>query len=177
MKSIIALGASNSKNSINQALASYTAHQVKDAFVQVIDLNNYELPLYSVDQEGAIGIPENATKLSAAIAASDGIVLSLAEHNGSFTTAFKNTVDWMSRIDSKLWKDKPMLLLATSPGPRGAATVLESATNIYPHQGGQVIASFSLPSFYENFSEQGIKDEQLKAELDQKITLFQRSLA
>ena len=177
MKNIIALGGSSSKSSINKALATYAAQQVKDASVKVIDLNDYELPLYSVDQEGANGIPENATKLSDVIAAADGIVLSLAEHNGSFSTAFKNAVDWMSRVDSKLWKDKPMLLLATSPGPRGAATVLETAKKIYPHQGARVIADFSLPSFYENFSEQGIKDEKLKAELDQKIALFQEALA
>ena len=177
MKNIIALGGSSSKSSINKALATYAAQQVRDASVKVIDLNDYELPLYSVDQEGANGIPENATKLSEAIAAADGIVLSLAEHNGSFSTAFKNAVDWMSRVDSKLWKDKPMLLLATSPGPRGAATVLETAKNIYPYQGARVIADFSLPSFYENFSEQGIKDEKLKAELDQKIALFQEALA
>lgn len=176
MKNIIALGGSSSKNSINKALASYVAHQVKNATVKVIDLNDFELPLYSVDQEGANGIHENATKLSEVIAAADGIVLSLAEHNGSYSTAFKNAVDWMSRVDSKLWKDKPMLLLATSPGPRGAVTVLETAKNIYPHQGGRVIADFSLPSFYENFSEQGIKDEKLSEELNQKIALFQSSL-
>ena len=177
MKNIIALGGSNSKNSINKKLASYAANKVTETEVTVIDLNDFELPLYGVDLEEASGIPENATKLNSMIEASDGIVLSLAEHNGSFTAAFKNAVDWVSRIDPKLWKNKPMLLLATSPGGRGGATVLQSAKALYPHQGANVVADFSLPSFYDHFSEEGIKDETLNEELDQKISLFQKSLS
>lgn len=176
MKNIIALAGSNSKNSINKILASYAAQQVADAQVTTLDLNDFELPLYGVDLEKASGTPDNATKLSAAIEASDGIVLSLAEHNGSFAAAFKNAVDWISRIDSKLWKNKPMLLLATSPGGRGGATVLASARAIYPHQGANLIADFSLPSFYDNFSEEGIKDQDINDDLNQKIALFQDAL-
>ena len=176
MKNIIALGGSNSKNSINKTLATYAAGQVEGAQVQVIDLNDFELPLFGVDLEEASGIPENATKLNAIIEASDGIVLSLAEHNGSYSVAFKNAFDWITRIDMKLWKDKPMLLLATSPGARGGATVLEAAKGTFPHLGGNIIADFSLPSFYDNFSEEGIKDAALKEELAKKITLFRLAL-
>jgi NAD(P)H-dependent FMN reductase len=176
MKTIIALGGSSSKSSINKAFASHAAQQVSDVQVNVIDLNDHELPLYSVDVEEASGIPENATKLSAAIEAADGIVLSLAEHNGSYAAAFKNALDWISRIDTKLWKNKPMLLLATSPGGRGGATVLASAKATFPHLGGNIIADFSLPSFYDNFSEAGIKDEKLNDQLNQKIKQFQNAL-
>ena len=177
MKTSIALGGSNSKNSINKTLATYAANQVAEAEVQVIDLNDFELPLYGVDLEEASGIPENATKLSEIIESSDGIVLSLAEHNGSFSAVFKNTMDWVSRIDPKLWRNKPMLLLATSPGGRGGASVLESAKQLFPHLGANVIADFSLSSFYAHFTEEGIMDPALKEDLTQKITIFQMALA
>lgn len=176
MKNIIALGGSNSKNSINKTLATYAASQVEGAQVQVIDLNDFELPLFGVDLEEASGIPENANKLNAIIEAADGIVLSLAEHNGSYSVAFKNALDWITRINVKLWKDKPMLLLSTSPGARGGASVLEAAKGTFPHLGGNIIADFSLPSFYDNFSEEGIKDAALKEELAKKITLFRLAL-
>ena len=176
MKNIIAIGGSNSSNSINRTLAYYAAQQVKGAQASIVDLNEFELPLYGVDLEEASGIPENATALSEVIEASDGIVLSIAEHNGSFSAAFKNAVDWLSRIDAKLWRNKPMLLLATSPGGRGGSSVLGTAKQLYPHQGANVIADFSLPSFYENFSEDGIKDEALSQELNQKIEQFQQAL-
>ena len=119
MKKLIALGASNSKSSINKTLAIYVASKVKNTKVEIVDLNDYELPLYGVDFEAKNGIPKKAEKLSEVIESSDGLVISLAEHNGSYTVAFKNTIDWLSRVDIKVWKDKPLLLLATSPGGRG----------------------------------------------------------
>lgn len=40
MKKIIAIGGSNSKNSINRALATYAVNQVKNAETMVGDLND-----------------------------------------------------------------------------------------------------------------------------------------
>jgi hypothetical protein len=44
-----------------------------------------------------------------------------------------------------------MVLLSTSPGGRGGLSVLELALSQIPRFGGQVKASFSVPSFGENF--------------------------
>lgn len=176
MKNLIALGASNSKDSINKKLAVYTASKVKNAKVEVVDLNDYELPLYGVDLEAKNGIPEKAEKLSEVIESSDGLVISLAEHNGSYTVAFKNTIDWLSRLDIRVWKDKPLLLLATSPGGRGGKMVLETAKTSFPFVGGYVVADFSLPNFYDNFTEEGISNNESKAELEEKIQLFEGHL-
>ncbi len=176
MKKIIALGGSNSKNSINKALATYTANQLENSEITVVDLNDFDLPLYGIDLENEKGIPQDATRLDDLIAAADGLVVSLAEHNGSYSTAFKNAYDWISRINQKVWKGKPMLLMATSPGGRGGATVLQTAMVTFPRMGANVIASFSLPSFHTNFSEEGIQDEELNADLNQKIRLFQEAI-
>ena len=92
---ILAIGGSNSRNSINKTLASYAASLIESAEVRIADLNDFELPLYSSDIEKASGIPENAVKFIELISSADGIVLSLAEHNGSFSAAFKNIFDWM----------------------------------------------------------------------------------
>ncbi|MBW1294987.1 NADPH-dependent FMN reductase [Aquimarina litoralis] len=176
MKNIIALGGSNSKNSINKTLAVYTANKVENTTVQVVDLNEYELPLYGVDFETEHGIPENAKQLNNLITSTDGFVIALAEHNGSYTASFKNTLDWLSRIDMKVWKDKPMLLLATSPGGRGGKTVLESAKSYFPYLGGTVIADFSLPNYYDSFVENEITNVEFKEELSEKIQLFEQHL-
>jgi len=176
MKQLIALGASSSKSSINKTLAIYTASKVKNSKVEVVDLNDYELPLYGVDYETENGIPEKVIKLNGILESIDGLVISLAEHNGSYAVAFKNTLDWLSRIDIKVWKDKPMLLLATSPGGRGGKIVLESAKTTFPFLGGNVVAHFSLPNFYDNFKENGILDNVLKTELMEQIQLFEGHL-
>lgn len=175
---IVAFGASSSKSSINQKLAVYTANQVPGATVRVIDLNNYEMPIYSIDREKRNGIPQAAHDFKALIAAADGIVISFAEHNGSYTAAFKNILDWVSRLEGKIWLDKPMLLLATSPGGRGAQTVLNLAATSFPFMGGQVAAKFSLPSFQQNFSqEMGISDSNIRAQFKAVLASFELKLA
>ncbi len=176
MKKIIAFAGSNSKNSINKQLATYVANQINGVEIKVLDLNDFELHLYGIDYENDYGIPENAQKFLDEIKSSDGIVLSLAEHNGSYSTVFKNLFDWMSRIDGKLWSDKPMLLMATSPGGRGGATVLEMAKARFSFMGGNIIAYFSLPSFTQNFSADGVIDESLKQELNSAISKFEKAI-
>lgn len=173
MKQLLAIGASNSKNSINKAFASFVAHQLPESTVTTIDLNDFEMPLFSVDCESVTGIPAQAKLFFETIQKSDAIVISFAEHNGSYSASFKNLLDWTTRIDQKLWQSKPMLLLATSPGGRGGATVLESAKQTFPHLGAKVVGSFALPSYYEKFSaEKGILDPQLNESFQKEWKLF-----
>lgn len=175
MKKIIAFGASSSRKSINRSLAIYSASKVDDASVNLIDLKDYILPLYSVDLEEEFGIPEGAHKFNRIIESADGLVISLAEHNGTYTAVFKNLIDWLSRIDMKVWKGKPMLLMATSPGNRGGENVLAAAKSYFPFMDANIVADFSLPSFYDNFSNAEIANTELALRLDEKIALFEQS--
>ncbi len=148
---IVAFGASPSKNSINKKLASYAASLFKNAEVEVLDLNDYQMPIFTVDIEVEIGQHPIAQVFLDKIATADILVVSLAENNGNFSVAFKNIFDWCTRINGKVFQGKPMLLMATSPGGRGGATVLEIAKNAFPRYGAEVKATFSLPSFNDNF--------------------------
>ena len=127
MKKIVAFGASSSLNSINKDLATYTASLVPDSASIVVNLIDFEMPIYSIDKEKENGIPDLAYKFKDILKNADGIVISFAEHNGVYTAAFKNIFDWISRIEKVVWYNKPMFLLATSNGDRGAITVLEIA--------------------------------------------------
>ncbi len=176
MKNIIAFAGSNSSDSINKKLAIYAANLVEEAKVTILDLNNFELPIYSKDLEAQEGIPDNAKKFLNYIKQTDGIVLSLAENNGAYSAVFKNLFDWMSRIDGKLWSNKPMLLMATSPGSRGGASVLEIAKGRFPYMGGRIVSEFSLPNFGENFKEDRIVNFELNSELLKAVKNFQNTL-
>ena len=150
-KKIIAFGASSSKQSINKQLATFAANQFQNASVEILDLNDYEMPIFSIDKEKENGIHPLAQEFYSKLGSADLILISFAEHNGNYSSAFKNILDWTSRINAKTFQEKPMLLLATSPGARGGSSVLDIATKRFPSQGGIVKGSFSLPSFYENF--------------------------
>jgi len=177
MKKILIIGASNSATSINKALAIYAGSLIEGSDNNVLDLNEYEMPIYSPERESSDGIPDAAKSVVKHIESADGIILSLAEHNGSYSTAFKNILDWSTRHKQKLWSDKPLLLLSTSPGARGGATVLSAAEASFPHLGAKVVATFSLPSFYDNYNEgEGISDEGLKSQLESVVTKFSESI-
>ncbi len=148
---IIGFAASNHKKSINNQLVKYASQFLKKHDVEILNLNDYELPLYSQDKEEEIGHPEIAKDFLAKLRGSDGIIISFAEHNGSYTVAYKNLFDWCSRIEPKVFQHKPMVLLSTSPGAMGGASVLATAVQSAPYFDGIVKASLSVPNFYENF--------------------------
>lgn len=148
---ILTFGASNTKSSINKALARFTATLVPGAEVEVLDLSDYDLPIFSEDLEKEIGQHPTAKAFFDKIGAADGVIVSFAEHNGSYTAAYKNLFDWASRIDQKVFQDKPTVYLSTSPGPGGAASVLASAKGSAPFFGVDLKAAVSVPSFYDVF--------------------------
>jgi len=175
MKKIVAFGASSSKQSTNQQLAVWAANQVSDVEVKELNLNDFEAPIYSIDKETENGFPEEIVKFKEEVNNADGLVISLAEHNGNFTAAFKNIYDWISRVDRSVWNDVPMLLLASSPGPGGGSGVLAIASRGFGYAGGNIVGSFSLPSFMKNFSE-GINDSELLAEFNKQLDQFKNSI-
>lgn len=168
---ILAFAGSNSSTSINRQLVTFASTFFSEDKVTLIDLNDYEMPIYSADRERESGIPRPAWDFSHLIEESDLILLSLAEHNGAYSTAFKNIFDWMSRIpEHQVWSGKPIFLMATSPGGRGGASVLEIAGKRFPRNGGIILETFSLPYFNENFSrEKGIIHPGYREELITRI--------
>lgn len=172
---ILAFGATSSSKSINKKLAAYAASLVPQAEIDLLDLNEFEMPLFSQDKEEAIGQPQLAKDFLYRIEQADAVIISFAEHNGSYTVAYKNVFDWASRINTKVFQKKPMIMLSTSPGPGGAASVLASAVNSAPYFDGEVIGSLSVPSFFDNFNSEENKlssdemNEKLKRLID-KLT-------
>ena len=177
MKKIVAFGASTSSNSINKKLATYAAQQIKNSNIKILDLNNFEMPIYSEDSERLSGIPKEAYDFKEIIKEADGIIISFAEHNGAYTAAFKNVFDWISRIEKVVWYNKPMFLMATSEGLKGASSVLQMAYNRISRGNHNQIPYFSLPNFSDNFNQQtGIKNKDLNKKFIDSLSIFVDSL-
>ncbi|WP_061013984.1 NADPH-dependent FMN reductase [Photobacterium leiognathi] len=169
---LLAFAATNSQQSINRALVTYAASQVNADEVEILDLNDFEMAIYSIDRENASGIPEQAQLFFDKIGQADAILISFAEHNGTYTAAYKNIFDWASRINQKFYQQKPVFMLATSPGPGGAKNVLDTAVTSAPFFDANVVGSFSIPSFYENFDleKQTLINEELNSQLISLVT-------
>ena len=168
---IIAFAGSSSRKSINKKLVTWVASNFTHDDVIILDLNDFEMPIYSIDKESENGIPQLAMDFSKAIDNADLLLISLAEHNGSYTAAFKNIFDWISRIPKRaVFANKPMFLMATSNGRRGASTVLTIAERRFPYNGGDIIDTFSLPSFEDNFDDKkGVIQAFYRKEILEKI--------
>ena len=176
MKKVMTLGGSSSRTSINKKLAEYAGKLIKNVELNHVDLNDYELPLYSIDIENESGFPRDLKKLDQEVASTDGFIISLAEHNGAYSAAFKNAFDWLSRMESKVWRNKPMILLSTSPGARGGESVMNIALSRFPRNGGNIIGHATFPSFNKNFIDGDIVDQELKSKIEGLVSDLSKSL-
>lgn len=162
MSYILATAGSNSSTSINFELVKYTARLVEEREVELLELAKTAFPMYGEDLEKARGIPEEISRLKTKIQASSGLILSVNEHNGNPSAFFKNILDWLSRDERRFFADRPVFLMSASGGKRGAASSRGIVEQMIPRFGGRVVATFSLPGYYENFEpDSGITDPEL----------------
>ncbi|GLP97241.1 NADPH-dependent FMN reductase [Paraferrimonas sedimenticola] len=175
---LVVFGATNSNQSINRQLAAHAASLVDDAEIELLDLNDYEMPIYSPEREQQLGQPQQAQAFFQKITEADALIISFAEHNGSYTAAYKNLFDWTSRIDMKVYQNKPILLLSTSPGPGGANSVLQAATGSMPYFAGIAVDSLSVPNFYDNFDVEAgrLSNPELSAQLAEAVAKLEQAL-
>jgi chromate reductase len=179
---IVVFAASNSIQSVNQRLAKHAAKILQGELaglveIDILDLNDYEMPIYSPERE-ALGIPRLAHDFCEKLGAADGVMISLAEHNGSYTAAFKNILDWSSRIKKQIFLDRPVMLMATSIGPRGGQRVLAAAMGAFPNFGANITSNFNFGPFSEHFDIETdrFKTARLAAELRESIGAFHDAL-
>ncbi|MDQ1805872.1 NAD(P)H-dependent oxidoreductase [Chryseobacterium sp. CKR4-1] len=173
---ILAFAGSSSSTSINKELVKFVLKDFQNEDINLIDLNDYTMPVFSVDLEKK-GFPDAAHQFLKRIEDCDVIICSLAEHNRSYSAAFKNIFDWASRINVKVFQNKPMLLMSTSPGGYGGGNVMNTAKTFFPQFAADIKETFSLPKFYENFDlESGVINPDMLKELNEKIKNFKTEI-
>lgn len=150
MKKIIAISGSNDRNSIHKKLIGYILKEFAENDIEYIDLETFDLPIYSPDIEKE-GFPIQVKELFQIITSADGFIIASPEYNGLPTTFLKNHIDWLSRIDQRFFGDKPILLLSASPGKLGGSTHLNILERLMPNWGGKMVGRFSLGAFHKTF--------------------------
>lgn len=179
MKQVIGFAGSNSSSSINAILVKYILSQLEGVNSKEIVLTQYDIPMYDIDHEQEKGIPLDVQLLKNEIEKADGILISLNEHNGSWSAYFKSVFDWLTRANRNFLEGKKILLTSTSPGARGASSSLEYGKNVIPRFGGTIVESFSFPSFQEHFDSDALEitDDNLRMGVSEVIASFLSELA
>lgn len=162
MARILAFAGSNSSTSINYKLVRYTTSLVEGHEVELLNMADYNFPVFSEDLEREEGYSDLLRELKDRIGHANALIISVNEHNGNPSAFFKNVLDWLSRMDRGFLADTKIFLMSCSGGRRGGSGSLEVVKGILPRFGGEIIASFSLPSFNHTFdTAKGITDPEL----------------
>ncbi|WP_223671050.1 NADPH-dependent FMN reductase [Kangiella shandongensis] len=179
---IFAFCASNNSESINKKLLEESCRNFQNHEVKFKVMNDFDLPIFSQDLErDNHTYPQAAQTFLDLTADNDAIVIATPEHNSSIPAAFKNIVDWCSRSPNlngeKIFRNKPVLLLSTSPGGRGGSTNLKHLETIMPWWGADIRFSLSIPSFFEHFDQSEASfDKETKEKVQGVSTQFLDSL-
>ncbi|MEY2927107.1 MAG: FMN-dependent NADPH-azoreductase [Pseudomonadota bacterium] len=158
---ILAFAGSLRAQSLNKklvAVAAQTAREM-DCEVDLIDLRDFQMPIYDGDDEQAHGQPQLAKDLKARILACDALLVGCPEYNASITAVLKNTIDWLSRPqpgEPSAFKGRPAALLAASLGPIGGLRGLSPVRDILTQLGVLTVPTqFALGSAGGAFDDDG----------------------
>jgi len=182
MAKLLFLAGSARKGSINKKLAGLAARLAteKGAEVTLIDLKDFEMPLYDGDLEDEQGLPENAKRLKQLFIEHDGFFIASPEYNSSFSPLLKNALDWISRAHQQdetpliAYTGKVAALGATSPGGLGGLRGLVALRMMLGNIGVSVIPSqVAIGSGFDAFDDAGnLKDEGQTGMLNATIDAF-----
>lgn len=123
MYDLLFFSGSSRKSSVNTRLAQAAAEVANSAFdddvrVSVIDLADFDVPAFDVGEATINNFPENVRKLKTLIGNSDGIFIGSDEYTGTYSTLFRNLIDWLMQDSQKsgnIFARKPILLCGASP--------------------------------------------------------------
>ncbi len=185
MPKLLFFAGSARKDSINKKLAEIASKMAADsgADVTLVDMRDFEMPLYDGDAEEKDGVPENAKKLKQLFLDHDGFFIASPEYNSSFSPLIKNTIDWLSRPHEEnegqliAFKGKVAAIAGTSPGGLGGLRGLVSLRMLLGNIGVTVIPSqVAIGGGFQAFDDNGkLKDERQAGMLQATIDEFIRT--
>lgn len=165
MAKLILFAGSTRKGSMNQKLIQVAAKVARDkgAEVTLVDLKDFEMPLYNGDDEAEHGLPEKAKQLKQLFIEHDGFLIASPEYNSCISPLVKNTLDWISRSEGegdpacRAFKGKVAGLISASPGALGGLKGLAALRLMLSYIGTLVIptqlsVSHGLEAFHEDGS-------------------------
>ena len=155
---ILAFAASARRESFNRKFLAVAveAARAAGAEVTVLDLNEFEMPLYHGDREEEHGLPPNAKRLIPLIQEHPGLLIASPEYNSMITPLLTNTVAWCTRDEANPFEGRVVAVISASPGPYGAVLSLRMAQLLLLGLGCHVLSGkCALPRADKAFDPQG----------------------
>lgn len=174
---ILAFAGSTRTESFNKKLVKVAAAGAKEAGadVTIIDLRDFQMPLYDEDLEKQEGLSSNTRKLKELMLSHHGFLISSPEYNSSISGVLKNTIDWTSRQGDdespmSCFKDKVAGIMSVSPGGLGGLRGLVHVRAILENMGVLVIPTqVAISKAHESFNLDGTMKDQKQEQQVKKI--------
>jgi NAD(P)H-dependent FMN reductase len=141
------------------------------ANVDVLDLLEFNFPLFSERLAYLKDVPETARNFANRITKADGIIIVTPEYNGGYPASLKNAIDFL--YDE--WHKKPIAISTVSNGAFGGTQVITSLQfTLWKMKAWVVPAMFPVPKINDTFDERGVPVD--KAQTDKRATTFVNEL-
>ena len=124
----------------------------KLATTEIIDLKEYDFPIFQGTLKTLINPAENVLEFAAKIKSSDGIIMVTPEYNGGYPASLKNAIDLLYEE----WKHKPIAIVTVSSGPFGGSQALVSLQfTLWKMKAWTIPAMFSVPTVDNAYDDKG----------------------
>ncbi|MGI9586174.1 MAG: NADPH-dependent FMN reductase [Acidimicrobiia bacterium] len=140
---IVILAGSVRAGSLNAALADRVAEAARDQrfSVHLLDLADYQMPMYNGDDEATHGQPDGAVRLHDVVVTADILLIASPEFNGGPTPLLKNALDWVSRVSKRPLSGRRIGLMSAAPGRGSGSYGLMTTRRILEHMHADVAES------------------------------------
>ena len=174
---ILAFAGSTRNGSLNKKLIAAAAGFAEEAGaeVTVVDLRDFDLPLFDEDLE-AEGTPEGAVRLKQLFLEHNGLLIASPEYNSSLSAVLKNAIDWVSRSApgepmKAAFLGKVAAIVSASPGGLGGLRGLVHLRAVLQNISVMVVPDqYALGAAHKAFDDSG-------ALIDEKAAAAVRSIA
>lgn len=143
----------------------------KMATVEILDLNEYQFPVFEERLRLQTDPPANVLDFAAKIKAATGVLIVTPEYNGGYPASLKNVVDLLYEE----WHRKPIAISTVSDGIFGGTQVITSLQfSLWKIRAWTVPAMFPVPKVKDAFDENGNPSD--KAATDKRAGGFLNEL-
>lgn len=125
------------QGSINKKLEAALCKKVKaaGAIAKIVNLSDYELPLFHGDLES----PKAVKSLADLLKTMDGIIVVSPEYNGGLPPVLKNVIDWTSTVTLDHFTNPVYGIASCTPGPISGVMCMRQINYILMRLGAEVI--------------------------------------
>jgi chromate reductase len=89
-------------------------------------------------------VPGAAVALHARVVAASAVLIASPEYNGGYTPLFKNTLDWLTRVETYVFYPRYVGLMTATDGRRAGARSLKQMSELLGNMGVQVHDPFGI---------------------------------